>query len=397
MKGSQRLVTGLATAGLVLTTSWHWGRAQTQPGPGVQPATLKVPWLETSNSAPSAPAIPSTGSTSVVAASAAAASPAAANLTQSGGSSLPKYEEKPDPNEDIRVRAAQGPWLICLTSYTGPEAPAMARKMVMELRNTYKLPAFVFNRGAEERRKEFEHRHKLIEEKRELYKKLNVTGTVTIRVPHIQVEDQCAVLIGGYESDEAATRALKDIRKLSPPDPKRVSLTTIYEGQEDSQRKIDPKKILYVNPFMTAFVVRNPEVKQDRPADWDKPDMALLQKLNSGENYSLLACKKPFTLVVKTFMTPAAVQPQSATGKFLEALGLGGKNNGLDTAAQNAHNLAELMRKTGLDAYVLHTRYSSLVTVGGFDNPDDPNLRSTRDLLMTRLKVPQALPMAVPR
>jgi hypothetical protein len=93
------------------------------------------------------------------------------------------------------------------------------------------------------------------------------------------------------------------------------------------------------------------------------------------------------------------VQPRSASGTFLETLGLGGRSGeGIDTAAHNAHNMAELMRKSmNLEAYVLHTRFSSLVTVGGFDRLDDPRLRSTQELLTSRLKVPSVLPMAVPR
>jgi hypothetical protein len=56
------------------------------------------------------------------------------------------------------------------------------------------------------------------------------------------------------------------------------------------------------------------------------------------------------------------------------------------------------MRKSfQLDAYVLHTRHSSIVTVGGFDSLSDPRMRSTQEMLVNRLKVPSALPMAVPR
>ena len=35
----------------------------------------------------------------------------------------------------------------------------------------------------------------------------------------------------------------------------------------------------------------------------------------------------------------------------------------------------------GLEAFVLHTRYSSLVTVGQFDSLDDPALVQTKNLL----------------
>ena len=35
-----------------------------------------------------------------------------------------------------------------------------------------------------------------------------------------------------------------------------------------------------------------------------------------------------------------------------------------------------------LEAFVLHTRYASIVTIGQFDSPDDPALQATRRLLI---------------
>ena len=55
----------------------------------------------------------------------------------------------------------------------------------------------------------------------------------------------------------------------------------------------------------------------------------------------------------------------------------GGKSGQrVDAAATSAHNLAELLRKAKLDAYVLHTKYTSIVCVGGYDTVDDPALRN---------------------
>ena len=43
-----------------------------------------------------------------------------------------------------------------LVAEAGPDAPQKAREMVSRLRETCRLPAFVFNHGAEEKRKEYE-------------------------------------------------------------------------------------------------------------------------------------------------------------------------------------------------------------------------------------------------
>ncbi len=59
-----------------------------------------------------------------------------------------KPKEAADINQDIHVTPAQGPWLILIQNYVGPEAPVMARQLVTELRNTYKLNAYTFNFSA---------------------------------------------------------------------------------------------------------------------------------------------------------------------------------------------------------------------------------------------------------
>ena len=54
------------------------------------------------------------------------------------------------------------------------------------------------------------------------------------------------------------------------------------------------------------------------------------------------------------------------------------KSRGQDlaNAAEMAHNLAKVLRHKdlGYESYVLHTRNSSIVTVGSFSGPKDPEL-----------------------
>src|SRR5437868_3415110 len=74
-----------------------------------------------------------------------------------------------------------------------------------------------------------------------------------------------------------------------------------------------------------------------------------------------------------------------------------------DVAAMNAHELARLLREAKLEAYVLHTKFSSVVTVGQYDSLEDPNLRAMQILIKTRLNLtitqlfPTPVPMQVPR
>jgi hypothetical protein len=74
----------------------------------------------------------------------------------------------------------------------------------------------------------------------------------------------------------------------------------------------------------------------------------------------------------------------------------------------------DYLRKNKLEAYVLHTKFSSVVTVGGFDSLEDPNLLAMQRTLSERLPAlensmrrlnptlqsmmffPKAMPMKVP-
>ena len=373
---------GMALAiGAAYLAGENQGRAQV-PGPAEQP-TLRNPFLEP---APQPSGLPFPLNQQDVAGNA-------------GPSATARAANQPDPNLDILVTEKQGPWMISVNWYSGPEAAVMARQMVMELRNHCRLPAYVFNRGAEERRKEDARVKAIVDQQRQFLAEKGLPLNTPLRVKRMQIEEQCAVLVGDYPDDEAARRGLNEVRKLKPPDPNRVKLSTMfYQDYDEKTGKVNKEEIVYVNPFAKAFVVHNPALKIEKNQGMDESERTALQMLNRGEDYSLFNCKKPYTLVIKQFSTPRVVQPRSSSGTFLTALGLGKTGDGIDTAAHNAHNLAELMRKSfQLEAYVLHTRHSSIVTVGGFEGPADPHMRSTQEMLTNNLKVPSALPMAVPR
>jgi hypothetical protein len=138
-----------------------------------------------------------------------------------------------------------------------------------------------------------------------------------------------------------------------------------------------------------------------------------LRKINDGEPYSLLQCKRPFTLAVKQFNTQFQTFDTSV-GKgekgLLERIGMvrirAGKQ-GEDMTAHSAHELAKQLRNYNLDAYVLHCRYCSYVTVGAYDGLEDPRLRSMQNEMERFFKnapfndpqlgmMPRPAPMPVP-
>jgi hypothetical protein len=310
-------------------------------------------------------------------------------------------QEGADPNQELYVTPAQGPWMIFVTRYAGPEGPTLARQFLTELRANYKVPAYLFAYGAEEKRKEDERVRQLIKQQRDYLNQMGLSADTPIRVPRVRIQEEYAVLVGGYKDMDAARRDLEKIKKMPPPNPGRVRLDLMVLPNPTGNA---PTR-MYDNPFMQSFVVHNPTIPVERPADKDKPD-AFLKQLNVNESFSLLKCPKPVTLVVKQYQGATVVQSKATSSSgFLQSLGLGGKSGELlNAAALNAHNLAEVLRKLNFDAYVLHTRYSSIVTVGGYDGPEDPRLKRTQQQLASlaprlgQLQLfTQPMPMEVPR
>src|SRR5438477_4103459 len=111
------MIAGVAVAGLAVVLAAKRGQAQEKfaqdvgPGPANQPAALRLPW-ETSPA--STPGTTTPGMPAFL-----------------GGNSpgafkpIPPFQELPDPNKDILVTTAQGPWMICVHWYEGKEAPQM--------------------------------------------------------------------------------------------------------------------------------------------------------------------------------------------------------------------------------------------------------------------------------
>jgi hypothetical protein len=304
-----------------------------------------------------------------------------------------------------------GPWMISTTYYTGEQAKAMAAKMVEELRTTYRLPAYVFNYGEEDRAKEKERIEKekerikeLLRRQEEYLKGIEHAPGPPLHVRTRRFEDQCVVLVGGYRDEATARRELDRLKKLKPPDPKKVPLAMALIQRPNSDRM----EMSYVNPFAQSFVVHNPSIKQVAQAPQNKPD-PILTTLNAAEEFSLLKCSKKFTLAIAQFQGATTIvsdvdKGKKKNGSFLDGIGRGGDpGQALNAAAMNAHEVARLFKRLNFEVYVLHARYYSLVTVGGFDRLDEPAVQAAQRQLAQLIpkleKVPllrEPVPMAIP-
>jgi hypothetical protein len=287
-----------------------------------------------------------------------------------------------DPGKEYPINKEAGPWLICVASFTAPQGAdfreqaeavrGLARELTLVIRRDYQLPAYVFDKGKEERRKQQEEFEKM--------RQMNPEGR---NIRGVRIMEEYAVLVGGYKDRDSARKALDAIKRLPPPPKKFCDFGFVQQRvTRDSAKDADTRPFLY-NPFHTSFVVHNPTVplEQEDPAK----DLKLLEKLNEGESLSLLSCKKPWTLVVKEFHCISVIQSPQPSSKIADFFGMGDmRRDHLTAAALNAEEFAKVLRTmkpVSFEAYVLHTRTSSLVTVGGYDSLNDPKMEKDKQLL----------------
>lgn len=274
-----------------------------------------------------------------------------------------------DPNKEYPIKPEAGPFAICVKSYIGKDARELANRLALHLRQ-HGWPGYVYDYTAEEKRKDkelIEERYRGIPPEARLHKT-------------IHVEPQWAVFIGGYRDFDGASNDLAKVKQL--PEPK-----------DDSKDFLDPqtRQLYHLNTYAQCMASRNPTVPMPK-RDPNAPDPAW-KGLNSGRPYNLLTkCGKPWTLVVAQFRGTAVIQPRSTTDKVLGMIGLGGKSGDmLEASAAQAEEVARVLSvgfkpvdgspALKFDAYVLHTRTGSIVTVGGYDRIDDPRMAAVANKL----------------
>jgi hypothetical protein len=274
------------------------------------------------------------------------------------------------------------PWMVCAASYIGPDAPELARQVTLELRNRHNMAAYIFNRADEER----------VKQRQELDRLKQLYPEAPWRLRTVRIQESCAVLVGPFKDPEKASAALEIIKKLPMPTlqleegKSAYDLVNTYEPDPKTKEMIVKRSP--VNPFSQALVVRNPAAG---PAPRERPKFDPFWKvLNADEEYSLLRCPRPWTLVVKEYYglrTLVQQQNASESSSFLKLIGLGNQKPGeaLGGAAVQAHELARFLRdpKLGFESYVLHTRDRSIVTVGAFQAYNDSDMQRIHRQLTT--------------
>jgi len=240
-----------------------------------------------------------------------------------------------DPKKVYQLEERNGPWMIMVKRFSGENAEERANKLVHELRSKYKLKAYLVD-------KKFEFN---VSDGMKATEKRQYAREKYLR-PSTQ---EYAVLVGDFPStdDKDYKAALKKI-KSSFPDCLKSEIMQVGGTPQ--------------SPLANAIGTPNPLL----PPDFKRGFVdAFVEKLNSDSKYSLLNNPGRFTVRVATFTGETIIKQDEVK----QILGSNKKADGkmLARAGANASNLCAALRKQGVDAYEFHDRYSSIVTVGSFN------------------------------
>lgn len=319
-------------------------------------------------------------------------------------------EASPQPNHPYAINPQAGEYVIFVRGFTGQNAPALAVEFITELRQTHKLYAY-FYRYDGIKQQEQSRSAKLRQQHADFLRSMGINAAdapppVIKQYRPDTIGDQYAILVGGYKDMDAARKALDDIRQkmvsgaLPPPSKKFMDIATETNVRTNQAERV------FTNPFVQAFVSHNPMIPRRPAPDADKLD-PFIKQINENETYNLLKNPKRWTLVVRNYTAPIQlVSRDEKTESIWDKVGLGSsRGEALGASAMQAHQLAEVLRhpNLGFESYVLHTRGMSIVTVGGFDSPNDPKLLSMQQAL-SKIKlvepltlIPTPMPMEVPK
>jgi hypothetical protein len=222
-----------------------------------------------------------------------------------------------------------GPWMVLVKSFQGPEAIELANQLASELREQ-RIPAYVATTSMF----------------KQALPQAEQTGAVRGRVRQYE---GAVVLAGDFRTEKAGARMLERVREYRP---KCINQDMVTPYQWDA------------GPLRTAFLITNPLAPQ---AD-DKPKTnSFLIKLNSGTN-SLFKCPGEYTLQVANFSGMVAYTSDAA--KKLEEK-LKDNDSMLQRAGDRAEQLTQLLIQQGYEAYVFHGETCSMVCVGSFSSTQD--------------------------
>lgn len=287
---------------------------------------------------------------------------------------IPYTKVDADPEKEYELTDSHGPWMIMCTSFTGvisdpksgkvTSAEEQAHDLVLELRQKFKLQAFVY-------RKHFDMGQPEIGLGMNKY-----GGQKIMRHNNAYKRDEIAVLVGNFHSVDQPEieKALEQIKTMQPEtlNPKKTgekslqTWGTLRNFYRETGEMLKKKK---KGPMGNAFITRNPLLPEEYfTAKGLDP---FVVELNQGVKYSLLKCPGKYTVKVASFRGVETMKPK----EFEELAGKPREKSHMakiDEAADKAARMTKALRDKGVEAYEFHDRTESMVCVGSFDSVGDP-------------------------
>ena len=263
------------------------------------------------------------------------------------GTSLltPKAEKvEADPKKDYFLTESAGNWFVMVKKFSGDNAAYQAKRLVYELRASYKMKAYVFKYDPDQM------------EMDALSQKVGKTKKFHYQTARAV---EYAVLVGGFPTgaDPVLQKTLETIRKSSPKSLQNDPLSKQAAEQFKQRAKQDSKYAGY-GALGGATPVPNPLLPMEYFNHKGIVD-PFIAKLNSDCKYSLLNNKKMYTVRIATFSGDTSMKKSS--DKFDDL------NQRLQYAGMRAAALCEALRNSGVEAWEFHDRDCSFVTIGSFD------------------------------
>lgn len=276
-------------------------------------------------------------------------------MTRSLSAEIEAIEGKSYP-----LTSKHGPWMVMVAAIRdvseerrvteGLTATEAANRLVYELRRKG-IPAYTYS----------------IDERVE---ELSATRPNSSR-RYVAQQGYISVLAGNFEHNNSAVaqRVLEYIKTKFEPE--------FLENPENGG--ILPRTKGRPSPLSRAFITANPLFDGEvRDSEYD----SLMLDLNAGQKFSLLQNQGSYSLTVATFHGGSVMQMHGRDSS--RALSFFERHFGksLDECAERAMSLAEALRNArkhgyeeDFEAYVLHDKYKSVVTIGSFSSPADPRIR----------------------
>ncbi len=281
-----------------------------------------------------------------------------------------------NPNVEYLLADTDGPWLVQVTAFSGPNARQQANNLVFELRSKYNYKAYVYAKVFENDLAKEENKPKGLYS----YKKSRYLQTGQ--------RQEYIVLIGDFQSldDNDFQKTLKAIKTITPDMfntalPQKTMSFSQWSGKAVAVSKTAQNGL---GPFFFAMGTRNPMAP---PENQEGVIDKFLASINSDSPYTLLSNPGRFTVRVATFTGKIVIRQdeikeiESGKRPFSTR-----KKSELELSGKAAVQLCKILRQQGYEAYEFHDYHASYVTIGSFQSvgqelPNkmielDPNIRA---------------------